>query len=59
MSVVVCGGLAVDHMRFIHHVINCSWLITAHDQCAVISQREATQAFTWDEKQQLVHVALS
>ena len=37
------GGLAVDHMRFMHHVINCSWLITVHAQCAVISQREATQ----------------
>ena len=46
------GGLAVDHMRFMHHVINCSWLITAHAQCAVISQREAIQAFTWDKKQQ-------
>ena len=43
------GGLAVDHMRFMHHVINCSWLITVHAQCAVISQREA---FTWDKKQQ-------
>ena len=52
MSVVVWGGLAVDHMRFMHHVINCSWLITAHAQCAVISQREAIQAFTWDKKQQ-------
>ena len=46
------GGLAVDHMRFMHHVINCSWLITAHALCAVISQCEATQAFTWDKKQQ-------
>ena len=56
------GGLAVDHMRFMHHVINCSWLISAHAQCAVISQREATQAFTWDEKQQqqqLAYVAIS
>ena len=43
------GGLAVHHMRFMHHVINCSWL---HAQCAVISQRKATQAFTWDKKQQ-------
>ena len=34
------GELAVDHMRFMHHVINYSWLITAHAQCAVISQRE-------------------
>ena len=49
MSVVV---LAVDHMRFMHHVINCSWLITVLAQCAVISQREASQAFTWDKKQQ-------
>ena len=31
------GGLAVDHMRFMHHVINCSWLITAHAQCALTS----------------------
>ena len=53
------GGLAVDHMRFMHHVINCSWLITAHAQCAVISQREATRAFTWDKKQQQQQVALS
>ena len=49
---VVWGGLALDHMRFMHHVINCRWLITAHVQCAVISQCEATQAFTWDKKQQ-------
>ena len=46
------AGLAVDHMRFMHHVINCSWLITVLAQCAVISQREASQAFTWDKKQQ-------
>ena len=39
----LCGGLAFDHMRFMHHVIKCSWLITAHAQCAVISQCEATQ----------------
>ena len=53
VSVVVWGwGLAVDHMRFMHHVINCSWLITVLAQCAVISQREASQAFTWDKKQQ-------
>ena len=52
------GGLAVDHMRFMHHVINCSWLITAHAQCAVISQREATQAFTWHKKQQQQQIAL-
>ena len=45
-------GLALDHMRFMHLLINCSWLITAHAECAVISQREATQAFTWDKKQQ-------
>ena len=51
-------GLAVDHMRFMHHVINCSWLITAHAQCAVISQREATQVFTWDKKQQQQQLAL-
>ena len=37
MSVVV-WGLAVDHMRFI---ASCDQLITAHAQCAVISQREA------------------
>ena len=48
------GWLAVDHMRFMHHVINCSWLITA---CAVISQCEATQAFTWDNKQQQQQLA--
>ena len=59
MSVVVWGGLAVDHMRFMHHVINCSWLITAHVQCAVFSQREATQAFTLDKKQQQQQLALS
>ena len=46
------GWLAVDHMRFMHHVINCSWLITAHAQCAVISQHEAIEAFTWDKKHQ-------
>ena len=51
------GCLAVDHMRFMHHVINCSWLIAVHAQCAVISQREATQAFTWDKKQQLQQLA--
>ena len=50
--VVWGGGLAVHHMRFMHHVSNCSWQITVHAQCAVISQREATQAFTWDKKQQ-------
>ena len=48
----LCGWLAFDHMRFMHHVIKCSWLITAHAQCAVISQCEANQAFTWDKKQQ-------
>ena len=53
------GGLAVDHMRFMHHVINCSWLITVHAQCAVMSQREATQAFTWNKKQQQQQLALS
>ena len=54
------GRLAVDHMRFMHHVINCSWLITAHVQCAVISQCEASQAFTWDKKQQQqLYVAVS
>ena len=55
------GGLAVDDMRFMHHVINCSWLITAHAQCgecAVISQREATRAFTWDKTQQQQQLAL-
>ena len=52
------GGLAVDHMRFMQHVINCSWLITVHAQCAVISQCEAHQAFTWDKKQQQQQLAL-
>ena len=47
------GGLAVDHMKIMHHVINCSWLITPHAQCAMSSQRDAIQAFTWDKKQQL------
>ena len=47
------GGLAVDHMRFMHHMINCSWLITAHAQCVVISQLEA---FTWDKKKQQQHL---
>ena len=51
------GMFSVDHMRFMHHVINCSWLITAHAQCAVISQCEATQAFTWDKKQQQQQLA--
>ena len=51
------GWLAVDHMSFMHNVINCSWLITAHAQ-SVISQREATQAFTWDKKQQQQQLAL-
>ena len=49
------GRLAVDHMRFMHHVINCS---TVHAQCPVISQREATQAITWDKKQQQQQLAL-
>ena len=50
--------LAVHHMRFMHHVSNCSWQITVHAQCAVISQREATQAFTWDKKQQQQQLVL-
>ena len=39
MSRWLCGGFAV-------------WLITVLAQCAMISQREASQAFTCDKKQQ-------
>ena len=37
---------------------SCDQLITVHAQCAVISQREATQAFTWDKKQQQQQLVL-